>query len=304
MFLCMEFENYDIIQLHHLLDKYVYSQINYENELNRKTIKTNISWKEILPFLHCPSLIEAKKQMREAFYCYAQTFVTIYTENDFFSSYPLVVDVDATDFGIMIEHNTIALKHYLKHFDKKVEIWNRFIENLLTLHLKSPGRVIYSYLCRGYENTISMEILKKDLGSTLSNPQFLYRIIRPIEAEILSLYNKRLIPFYVKVETQKSASGSGGRLLGVTFNFIDEVSLIRQTKLLPEYLEYLEEQLLCIYPMEYPFLMEQIKEMPTAVIEKLHNTIKYIGADPVAYELPIARVVKTKLEEDFNIKFS
>ncbi len=304
MFLCMEFENYDIIQLHHLLDKYVYSQVNYENELNRKTIKTNISWKEILPFLHCPSLIEAKKQMREAFYCYAQTFVTIYTENDFFSSYPLVVDVDATDFGIMIEHNTIALKHYLKHFDKKVEIWNRFIENLLTLHLKSPGRVIYSYLCRGYENTISMEILKKDLGSTLSNPQFLYRIIRPIEAEILSLYNKRLIPFYVKVETQKSASGSGGRLLGVTFNFIDEVSLIRQTKLLPEYLEYLEEQLLCIYPMEYPFLMEQIKEMPTAVIEKLHNTIKYIGADPVAYELPIARVVKTKLEEDFNIKFS
>lgn len=304
MFLCMEFENYDIIQLHHLLDKYVYSQVNYENELNRKTIKTNISWKEILPFLHCPSLIEAKKQMREAFYCYAQTFVTIYTENDFFSSYPLVVDVDATDFGIMIEHNTIALKHYLKHFDKKVEIWNRFIENLLTLHLKSPGRVIYPYLCRGYENTISMEILKKDLGSTLSNPQFLYRIIRPIEAEILSLYNKRLIPFYVKVETQKSASGSGGRLLGVTFNFIDEVSLIRQTKLLPEYLEYLEEQLLCIYPMEYPFLMEQIKEMPTAVIEKLHNTIKYIGADPVAYELPIARVVKTKLEEDFNIKFS
>lgn len=300
----MEFENYDIIQLHHLLDKYVYSQVNYENELNRKTIKTNISWKEILPFLHCPSLIEAKKQMREAFYCYAQTFVTIYTENDFFSSYPLVVDVDATDFGIMIEHNTIALKHYLKHFDKKVEIWNRFIENLLTLHLKSPGRVIYSYLCRGYENTISMEILKKDLGSTLSNPQFLYRIIRPIEAEILSLYNKKLIPFYVKVETQKSASGSGGRLLGVTFNFIDEVSLIRQTKLLPEYLEYLEEQLLCIYPMEYPFLMEQIKEMPTAVIEKLHNTIKYIGADPVAYELPIARVVKTKLEEDFNIKFS
>ncbi|WP_147331251.1 hypothetical protein [Bacteroides stercoris] len=300
----MEFENYDIIQLHHLLDKYVYSQVNYENELNRKTIKTNISWKEILPFLHCPSLIEAKKQMREAFYCYAQTFVTIYTENDFFSSYPLVVDVDATDFGIMIEHNTIALKHYLKHFDKKVEIWNRFIENLLTLHLKSPGRVIYSYLCRGYENTISMEILKKDLGSTLSNPQFLYRIIRPIEAEILSLYNKRLIPFYVKVETQKSASGSGGRLLGVTFNFIDEVSLIRQTKLLPEYLEYLEEQLLCIYPMEYPFLMEQIKEMPTAIIEKLHNTIKYIGADPVAYELPIARVVKTKLEEDFNIKFS
>ena len=300
----MEFENYDIIQLHHLLDKYVYSQVNYENELNRKTIKTNISWKEILPFLHCPSLIEAKKQMREAFYCYAQTFVTIYTENDFFSSYPLVVDVDATDFGIMIEHNTIALKHYLKHFDKKVEIWNRFIENLLTLHLKSPGRVIYSYLCRGYENTISMEILKKDLGSTLSNPQFLYRIIRPIEAEILSLYNKRLIPFYVKVETQKSASGSGGRLLGVTFNFIDEVSLIRQTKLLPEYLEYLEEQLLCIYPMEYPFLMEQIKEMPTAVIEKLHNTIKYIGADPIAYELPIARVVKTKLEEDFNIKFS
>ena len=300
----MEFENYDIIQLHHLLDKYVYSQVNYENELNRKTIKTNISWKEILPCLHCPSLIEAKKQMREAFYCYAQTFVTIYTENDFFSSYPLVVDVDATDFGIMIEHNTIALKHYLKHFDKKVEIWNRFIENLLTLHLKSPGRVIYSYLCRGYENTISMEILKKDLGSTLSNPQFLYRIIRPIEAEILSLYNKRLIPFYVKVETQKSASGSGGRLLGVTFNFIDEVSLIRQTKLLPEYLEYLEEQLLCIYPMEYPFLMEQIKEMPTAVIEKLHNTIKYIGADPVAYELPIARVVKTKLEEDFNIKFS
>lgn len=304
MFLCMEFENYDIIQLHHLLDKYVYSQVNYENELNRKTIKTNISWKEILPFLHCPSLIEAKKQMREAFYCYAQTFVTIYTENDFFSSYPLVVDVDATDFGIMIEHNTIALKHYLKHFDKKVEIWNRFIENLLTLHLKSPGRVIYSYLCRGYENTISMEILKKDLGSTLSNPQFLYRIIRPIEAEILSLYNKRLIPFYVKVETQKSASGSGGRLLGVTFNFIDEVSLIRQTKLLPEYLEYLEEQLLCIYPMEYPFLMEQIKEKPTAIIEKLHNTIKYIGADPVAYELPIARVVKTKLEEDFNIKFS
>lgn len=300
----MEFENYDIIQLHHLLDKYVYSQVNYENELNRKTIKTNISWKEILPFLHCPSLIEAKKQMREAFYCYAQTFVTIYTENDFFSSYPLVVDVDATDFGIMIEHNTIALRHYLKHFDKKVEIWNRFIENLLTLHLKSSGRVIYSYLCRGYENTISMEILKKDLGSTLSNPQFLYRIIRPIEAEILSLYNKRLIPFYVKVEAQKSASGSGGRLLGVTFNFIDEVSLIRQTKLLPEYLEYLEEQLLCIYPMEYPFLMEQIKEMPTAVIEKLHNTIKYIGADPVAYELPIARVVKTKLEEDFNIKFS
>ena len=299
----MEFENYDIIQLHHLLDKYVYSQVNYENELNRKTIKTNISWKEILPFLHCPSLIEAKKQMREAFYCYAQTFVTIYTENDFFSSYPLVVDVDATDFGIMIEHNTIALKHYLKHFDKKVEIWNRFIENLLTLHLKSSGRVIYSYLCRGYENTISMEILKKDLGSTLSNPQFLYRIIRPIEAEILSLYNKRLIPFYVKVETQKSASGSGGRLLGVTFNFIDEVSLIRQTKLLPEYLEYLEEQLLCIYPMEYPFLMEQIKEMPTAVIEKLHNAIKYIGTDPVAYELPIARVVKTKLEEDFDIQF-
>ena len=56
--------------------------------------------------------------------------------------------------------------------------------------------------------------------------------------------------------------------------------------------------------MEYPFLMEQIKEMPTAFSEKLHNNIKYIGADPVAYELPIARVVKTKLEEDFNIKFS
>lgn len=299
----MKFENYDIIQLHHLLDKYVYSQVNYENELNRKTIKTNISWKEILLFLHCTSLIETKKQMREAFYCYAQTFVTIYTENDFFSSYPLVVDVDATDSGIMIEHNTIALKHYLKHFDNKVEIWNRFIENLLAQHLKSSGKVIYSYLCRGYENTISMEILKKDLGSTLSNPQFLYRIIRPIETEILSLYNKRLIPFYVKVETQKSASGSGGRLLGVTFKIIDEVSLIRQTKLLPEYLDYLEEQLLCIYPMEYPFLMEQIKEMPTAVIEKLHNAIKYIGTDPVAYELPIARVVKTKLEEDFDIQF-
>ena len=299
----MKFENYDIIQLHHLLDKYVYSQVNYENELNRKTIKTNISWKEILLFLHCTSLIEAKKHMREAFYCYAQTFVTIYTENDFFSSYPLVVDVDATDSGIMIEHNTIALKHYLKHFDNKVEIWNRFIENLLAKHLKSSGKVIYSYLCRGYENTISMEILKKDLGSTLSNPQFLYRIIRPIETEILSLYNKRLIPFYVKVETQKSASGSGGRLLGVTFKIIDEVSLIRQTKLLPEYLDYLEEQLLCIYPMEYPFLMEQIKEMPTAVIEKLHNAIKYIGTDPVAYELPIARVVKTKLEEDFDIQF-
>lgn len=299
----MKFENYDIIQLHHLLDKYVYSQVNYENELNRKTIKTNISWKEILLFLHCTSLIEAKKHMREAFYCYAQTFVTIYTENDFFSSYPLVVDVDATDSGIMIEHNTIALKHYLKHFDNKVEIWNRFIENLLAQHLKSSGKVIYSYLCRGYENTISMEILKKDLGSTLSNPQFLYRIIRPIETEILSLYNKRLIPFYVKVETQKSASGSGGRLLGVTFKIIDEVSLIRQTKLRPEYLDYLEEQLLCIYPMEYPFLMEQIKEMPTAVIEKLHNAIKYIGTDPVAYELPIARVVKTKLEEDFDIQF-
>ena len=299
----MKFENYDIIQLHHLLDKYVYSQVNDENELNRKTIKTNISWKEILLFLHCTSLIEAKKHMREAFYCYAQTFVTIYTENDFFSSYPLVVDVDATDSGIMIEHNTIALKHYLKHFDNKVEIWNRFIENLLAQHLKSSGKVIYSYLCRGYENTISMEILKKDLGSTLSNPQFLYRIIRPIETEILSLYNKRLIPFYVKVETQKSASGSGGRLLGVTFKIIDEVSLIRQTKLLPEYLDYLEEQLLCIYPMEYPFLMEQIKEMPTAVIEKLHNAIKYIGTDPVAYELPIARVVKTKLEEDFDIQF-
>lgn len=299
----MKFENYDIIQLHHLLDKYVYSQVNYENELNRKTIKTNISWKEILLFLHCTSLIEAKKHMREAFYCYAQTFVTIYAENDFFSSYPLVVDVDATDSGIMIEHNTIALKHYLKHFDNKVEIWNRFIENLLAQHLKSSGKVIYSYLCRGYENTISMEILKKDLGSTLSNPQFLYRIIRPIETEILSLYNKRLIPFYVKVETQKSASGSGGRLLGVTFKIIDEVSLIRQTKLLPEYLDYLEEQLLCIYPMEYPFLMEQIKEMPTAVIEKLHNAIKYIGTDPVAYELPIARVVKTKLEEDFDIQF-
>ena len=299
----MKFENYDIIQLHHLLDKYVYSQVNYEHELNRKTIKTNISWKEILLFLHCTSLIEAKKHMREAFYCYAQTFVTIYTENDFFSSYPLVVDVDATDSGIMIEHNTIALKHYLKHFDNKVEIWNRFIENLLAQHLKSSGKVIYSYLCRGYENTISMEILKKDLGSTLSNPQFLYRIIRPIETEILSLYNKRLIPFYVKVETQKSASGSGGRLLGVTFKIIDEVSLIRQTKLLPEYLDYLEEQLLCIYPMEYPFLMEQIKEMPTAVIEKLHNAIKYIGTDPVAYELPIARVVKTKLEEDFDIQF-
>ena len=299
----MKFENYDIIQLHHLLDKYVYSQVNYENELNRKTIKTNISWKEILLFLHCTSLIEAKKHMREAFYCYAQTFVTIYTENDFFSSYPLVVDVDATDSGIMIEHNTIALKHYLKHFDNKVENWNRFIENLLAQHLKSSGKVIYSYLCRGYENTISMEILKKDLGSTLSNPQFLYRIIRPIETEILSLYNKRLIPFYVKVETQKSASGSGGRLLGVTFKIIDEVSLIRQTKLLPEYLDYLEEQLLCIYPMEYPFLMEQIKEMPTAVIEKLHNAIKYIGTDPVAYELPIARVVKTKLEEDFDIQF-
>ena len=58
----MEFENYDIIQLHHLLDKYVYSQVNYENELNRKTIKTNISWKEILPFLHCPSLIEEKNK--------------------------------------------------------------------------------------------------------------------------------------------------------------------------------------------------------------------------------------------------
>ena len=299
----MKFENYDIIQLHHLLDKYVYSQVNYENELNRKTIKTNISWKEILLFLHCTSLIEAKKQTREAFYCYAQTFVTIYTENDFFSSYPLVVDVDATDSGIMIEHNTIALKHCLKQFDNKVEIRNRFIENLLAQHLKSSGKVIYSYLCRGYENTISMEILKKDLGSTLSNPQFLYRIIRPIETEILSLYNKRLIPFYVKVETQKSASGSGGRLLGVTFKIIDEVSLIRQTKLLPEYLDYLEEQLLCIYPMEYPFLMEQIKEMPTAVIEKLHNAIKYIGTDPVAYELPIARVVKTKLEEDFDIQF-
>lgn len=300
----MKLENYDIIQLHHLLDKYVYSQINYENELNRKTIKTNISWKEILLYLHSTSLIEAKKQMKEALCCYAQTFVTIYTENDFFSSYPLVVDVDANDFGIVIEHNTIALKHYLKHFDNKVEVWNRFIENLLTQHLKSSGRVIYSYLCRGYENTISMEILKKDLGSTLSNPQFLYRIIRPIEAEILSLYNKRLIPFYVKVEAQKAASGSGGRLLGVTFKVIDEISLIRQTKLLPEYLDYLEEQLLCIYPMEYPFLLEQIKEMPTAVIEKLHNTIKYIGADPIAYELPIARVVKTKLEEDFNIKFS
>lgn len=43
--------------------------------------------------------------------------------------------------------------------------------------------------------------------------------------------------------------------------------------------------------------------MPTAVIEKLHNVIKYIGTDPVAYELPIARVVKTKLEEDFDIQF-
>lgn len=299
----MKFENYDIIQLHHLLDKYVYSQINYETDLNRKTIKNNISWKEILLFLHCTSLIEAKKQMKEAFYCYAQTFVTIYTENDFFSSYPLVIDVDATDTGIMIEHNAIALGHYLKHFDKKVEIWNRSIESLLGQRLKSSGRIIYSYLCRGYENTISMEQLKKDLGSTLSNPQFLYRIIRPIEAEILSLYNKKLIPFYVKVEVQKSTLGSGGRLLGVTFKFIDEVSLIRQAKLLPEYLDYLEEQLLCIYPMEYPFLMEQIKELPTDIIEKIHNTIKYIGADPVAYELPIARVVKTKLEEDFNIQF-
>lgn len=84
-----------------------------------------------------------------------------FTQRMIFSSYPLVVDVDATDSGIMIEHNTIALKHYLKHFDNKVEIWNRFIENLLAQHLKSSGKVIYSYLCRGYENTISMEILKK-----------------------------------------------------------------------------------------------------------------------------------------------
>ena len=299
----METANYDIIKLHHLLDKYVYSPVNYEIELNRKSIKTNIGWEEIHLFIQSNSLEETKYQINKALCCYAQTYITIYSDNDFFKSYPLVMDVAATDSGLLIEHNTIALKHYLRHFDKNVEIWNRSIEKLLIQNLKLSGDIIYSYLSRGYENSISIEQLKKDLGSTLSNPQFLYRIIRPIESEILSLYNQKLIPFYIKVDPNKSASGSGGRLLGVTFKMIDEVSIMRQTKLLPEYLDYMEEQLLCIYPMEYPFIMEQIKERPGDLIENIHNAIKYISVDPIVYELPITRVVKTKLEELFNIHF-
>jgi hypothetical protein len=284
-------------QLLKLFDKYIYSSLN---DKIPTVYRTNIGWDKIAEYFPEEDSPIKALTFKNTLMSYAATYITILKEDGFFSSCCLVSQLEVNEKGLSIDHSTPALRMYLNR-ENNIMVTSKYINDLFLQYFKSD--ILYSYLCMGNSHACTFDDIKNEFNTKLSNPQFVYRIIRPAEKTLFDLYNASQIPFYFKAEIEKSSVGSGGKLLSITFKITDYTVVLRRQRMRNEYLEYIKEQINYLFPLDHLFLIEEISGCDDETVEEIYMMIKYIGKDPESYKVMVDEYVKHKLQNRFKINF-
>lgn len=292
----------NIRTLHHFLYHFVYSSEKYDSQKLTGVLRTRIKWEDARTFFEEESISSIKRKLYDALVIYADTFITLTDDNGFKEKIPLLPRLTWSDDTLFLEHSNYALGVYLHRADEITEISNFHLLSLFIKSFKASSDILYSYMNKGYTNIIDIETLTNDFP-VYRRHQIMNRVIVPAEKRIKELYDSGDLPFYITATPiYILGRNSKNRIQSVKINVIDEVSILRQTTHREEYIEYLEEQLMCLFPIDYPFAVEEIKEKDPAKIEEIYLAIKYIAKDPIIFTKPLEKVVSMKMKEKFNIE--
>lgn len=293
----------NIVQIQRLFDKYIYSlydeNILMDVENEDKLIENRLSWNNIYEFF------ENKKDFYSSMNIYAGT--TIYTPlpNEYYESCRLLSFFKSADDGVRIKHDPKGLRLYL-YRQPDSEINNGDLKGIFTEpfeRYKMKGDILYSFLTKGYQYKCTPEELKQQLGINYINSMLKVKILSPAEKIVKSLFDQGSIPFYFKINFERSIMGPGNRIIKIHFETVDNIVLLRQKRMRPNYMKFIMSQLIKFCPFDYPFIEEySLKKIDDGAIESIYEMIRNIEKDPDFHKLATSTLVKFKLCHDFGIK--
>lgn len=285
-------QQYNIIKLLQLLDKYIYSKLVPESSGN---LTCSISNEVIL------ELFDSKIELVNSLEFYSQTLILAASSK--VQSYPLVQEYEITASGLVITHNCDGLRYYLNRSSKAM-IYNGAIQLLFAKAFAKysfNGELIYSFLSKGYEYTCTPEELRTMLEMNYQNSFLLPRVLYPTENAIRKLYDENKIPFYFTVTLKKSLLGTGRKIIEIRFEVKDYVVLLRQKRLRENYIKFIVKKLRELFPWDYPFYQHKIESMPDSTVEQIYELIKNIETDPDYNKTATSTLIKHKLRVNFDI---
>ena len=291
---------YNILSVLNLFDKYIYSNVSESSEeLASSSLHTFITW----PRVHEVFPKEDEKELlHNSLNYYAQTLIEIQEENLTFII-PLVESYSITSTGVNITHNYKGLKCLL-YRTSNIVIHNSVTEVLFTSTFPRcilQGEILYSFLSSGYKYTCTPDELRSLLKTNYTNAELHARVLRPAEKSVLKLYQEAKIPFYFQIQMEKSIVGYGGRIMAITFELIDYIVLLRLKRMRAHYMEYIMEQLMILFPFDYPFLEEGIECLSDDIVASIFTMIKNIESDPDYHKVELSTLIRYKLQENYKV---
>lgn len=291
----MSQESNDIVTLLKVFDEYIYAALS--EEISDNKLSSFITWLNIF------ESFKNRREFLNALSIYMQTMIAEKKERKT-KLFPLVKECVLTQEGIHITHDYNGLKYYL-HPDEEVTIQNNFLKALFVNALTKyniKADILYDQLTTStHQYSGTPEELKKTFGINYANSMLKSRVLKPIEKTIYNLYVAGSLPFYFKTEIEKSLVGSGCKIINITFQVTNYIVLLRLARLRINYMQFIMEKLVELFPFDYPFLEEGINSLDNQAIENIYYMIKDIQNDPDYNSLPLSTLIRYKLQRLYNI---
>lgn len=291
----------NIIQLQKLFDKYIYSLYDEASliaiDKQEKYIETTLTADNIYEFF----------DNQEDFYVnlrvYTDTIIKLYT-NDGYEICKLIHFIKKEGDNIRIKHDSLGLRLYL-YRHPNAEINNSYIKALFIKSFeryKMKGDVLYSFLTKGYQYSCTPEELKEQLGINYINSMLKVKILSPAEKIVKELFDNKLIPFYFTISFDRSVMEPGNRIIRINFKVTDNLIILRQKRLRPDYIDFIKSVLIKFFPFNYPFIEEDIKKLDDITVEKIYILTRDIEKDPDFHKIDTTTLIGYKLQHEYGIK--
>ena len=185
------------------------------------------------------------------------------------------------------------------------EINNSYIKALFIKSFeryKMKGDVLYSFLTKGYQYSCTPEELKEQLGINYINSMLKVKILSPAEKIVKELFDNKLIPFYFTISFDRSVMEPGNRIIKINFKITDNLIILRQKRLRPDYIDFIKSILIKFFPFNYPFIEEDIKKLDDITVEKIYILTRDIEKDPDFHKIDTTTLIGYKLQHEYGIK--
>lgn len=282
--------------LFNLLDKEIYSSLS--DQESSYNVMSFIPWDCI------NQIFPSKELFLSTLSIYHQTIIVEKSENGNFKMRPLVLSCEVNENGVEIDHSTSALKAYLFHTTESTAE-NSYIEEVFKnaiskYNLRSD--ILYSIVSKSNHYKSSPENLKDKLNINYTNSMLKSRILIPIEETIHKLYLDGKLPFYFTIKTERAVIGRGSKMNNIIINTINYLELLRIKRLRPGYMASIMEEIIKLFPFDYPFIESDLNKFDDKCIERIYQMIKFIDSDPDYHKIATPTLVRFKLQQEYGIK--